>query len=129
MVAPHKALTCGLLDEAEDLFLSTTAADGTVANHFAILDRQLVPKFTRDGRPDRSITHARVACGQMGDNLACLKPDVLRGLLGDYYPCECLCLCVCRACACVVDVAASCWRAVAFGSSHSLSFPSPQKQR
>lgn len=100
MVAPHKALTCGLLDEAEDLFLSTTAADGTVANHFAILDRQLVPKFTRDGRPDRSITHARAACGEMGDNLACLKPDVLRGLLGDYYPCECLCLCVCRVCVC-----------------------------
>ena len=98
MVAPNKASTCGLFNEAEDLFLSTTAADGTVANHWAILDRQLVPKFTRDGRPDRSITHARTACGQMSDNMACVKPDVLRGLLGDYYPCACVCSCAVGRC-------------------------------
>lgn len=88
VVAPNKGYTCGLFNEADDLFLTTTAADGVIANQWAILDRQLVPKFTRDGQPDRSITYARTKCGKMGDDLACVKPDVLRGLLGDYYPCE-----------------------------------------
>lgn len=88
VVAPNKGYTCGLFNEADDLFLTTTAADGVIANQWAILDRQLIPKFTRDGQPDRSITYARTQCGKMGDDLACVKPDVLHTLLGDYYPCE-----------------------------------------
>jgi hypothetical protein len=51
-----------------------------------ILYRQLVPKTSRDQQPDRSNAYARIACGQMADNDACIKSSVLEGLMGEYYP-------------------------------------------
>jgi hypothetical protein len=86
VVGPSKDATCGLYNASADLFLTTTLQDGTISDSWAVLDRQLVPKYTRDGQPDKSITYTRVTCSEMPDKMACHKASVLRGLMAEYYP-------------------------------------------
>ena len=86
VVGPSKGATCGLYNASADLFLTTTLEDGTISDSWAVLDRQLVPRYTRDGQPDKSITYARVTCSGMPDKMACHNPSVLQELLVDYYP-------------------------------------------
>ena len=86
VVGPSKTTTCGLYNSATDLFLTTTLSDGTVSDNFGILDRQLVPKYTRDGLPDRSITYTRFNCSAQADPKACHRPAYLQGIMKEYYP-------------------------------------------
>ncbi|GAB5032026.1 Hypothetical protein NocV09_00800010 [Nannochloropsis oceanica] len=86
VVGPSKGTTCGLYNASNDLFLTTTMADGSIADNWAVLDRQLVPRYTRDGQPDKSITYTRITCSAMSDERACHNPSVLKQVLGEYYP-------------------------------------------
>ena len=86
VVGPSKTTTCGLYNSATDLFLTTTLPDGTVSDNFGVLDRQLIPKYTRDGLPDRSITYTRFNCSAQADAQACHKPTYLQSIMKEYYP-------------------------------------------
>jgi hypothetical protein len=86
VVGPSKTTTCGLYNAATDLFLTTTLPDGTVIDNFSILDRQLVPTYTRDGLPDRSITYTRYNCSAQADRDACHKSSYLQSIMKEYYP-------------------------------------------
>ena len=46
-----------------------------------------MPTFLRNGfKPDRSLASARVACAKDPSGDACVDPEKLEALLGDYYP-------------------------------------------
>ena len=85
VAAPSKDEACGLYNPDEDLFL-TTELKGTPQDYWGILYRQLIPKYLHTGEPDHSNGYARVACSAMDDNSACVDPEVLADLMGEYYP-------------------------------------------
>lgn len=85
VAAEDPARTCGLYNATEDLFLSTSL-DGNPQDYWGILDRQLVPKTHRNRLPDRTNGYARLQCAEAADNDACVDPDFLKMLMGDYYP-------------------------------------------
>ncbi len=95
VVAPSEGQTCGLFNAQTDLFLTTKNADGSVCQDYSILDRQLVPSYTRDRKPDRSITYSRVACSAMADPNVRLSCGVLEGEGGCLCgPCLCFTSCL-----------------------------------
>jgi len=85
VAAEDPGRTCGLFNATEELFLSTSL-DGKPQDYWGVLDRQLLPTTQRTRLPDRSNGYARLQCAEAAETDACVDPDYLKTLMGEYYP-------------------------------------------